>query len=236
VAVALVIAAAVLPLSDRFFGLLPRSAGLPREARVVLRVSAIFIGTYLAVVVVSGSLLDASLSFNQRVLGPVQIAAYLVLLSIAYWSVRCRVRLGARPVAVAVASAVALLVAVPAIPIGARQVGMTLSPGVPSSAMLALTRLPSSAVIVTNEPSGVFVYAHRGSILAPVRSYVITGQGNPRFHRDLEYVGTLLRERPGVVVLVPDLQRPQVGVADFERWAGLRVTWRFADGTEFLST
>jgi hypothetical protein len=236
VAVALVIAAAVLPLSDRFFGLLPRSAGLPRETQVVLRVSATFISTYLAVVVVSGSLLDASLSFDQRVLGPVQIAAYLVLLSIAYWSVRCRVRLGARPVALAVASAVALLVVVPAIPMGARQVGMTLAPGVPSSAMLALAGLPSSTVIVTNEPSGVFVYAHRGSILAPVRSYVITGQENPGFRGDLEYIGTLLSERPGVVVLVPDLQRPQVGVADFERWAGLRVTWRFADGTVFLST
>jgi hypothetical protein len=236
VAVALLIAAAVLPLSDRFLGLLPRSADLPREARVVLRVSATFISAYLAVVVVSGSLLDASLSFDQRVLGPVQIAAYLVLMSVAYWSVRCRVSLRARPVAVAVALAVGMLVVVPALPTGARQVRMVLPPTVPSTAMVALTRLPPSDVIVTNEPSGVFVDAHRGSILAPVRSDVITRQANPQFRSDLAYVGTLLRQRPGVVVLVPDLQRPQVSVADFERWAGLQVIWRFGDGTVFLST
>ncbi len=203
---------------------------------MVLRVSATFISTYLAVVVVSGSLLDASLSFDQRVLGPVQIAAYLVLLSVAYWSVRCRLRRRARTVAVAVASAVALLVVVPALPMGARQVRMALPPTVPSSAMVALTRLPPADVIVTNEPSGVFVDAHRGSILAPVHRDVITGQANPRFRSDLEYIGALLRQRPGLVVLVPDLQRPQVGVADLERWAGLQVIWRFGDGTVFLST
>jgi hypothetical protein len=234
-AVTLVLAAVVVPLSPRCFGLLPASASLPRPTRVVLRLAAIFIGVYLVVVVFSGSFLDASLSFDQRVLGPVQIMSYLVLLAVAYWSIRCRVTHRARMVALAATGAVALLVLLPTSPVGARQLHLALPAPHPSRAMTALAALPASDVIVTNEPSGVFVYAHRGSVLTPVRRYIITDQGNPRFHQDLEYVGALVRRRHGVVALIPDLQQPQVGVGDLERWAGLHVTRRFGDGTLFLT-
>jgi hypothetical protein len=101
--------------------------------------------------------------------------------------------------------------------------------------MVALSKLAKRDVVFTNEPAGVFVYAHRGSVLAPVRTYVITTEANPDFKLDVEEVGDVLQQRHGVVALVPDLYPDSLTVGDLRRWAGLVVTRRFADGTVFLS-
>jgi hypothetical protein len=203
--------------------------------KLLLRLLAIFLLSYLAVVIGSIALLDASLSLNQRVLGPIQVAAYLLLASLAYWAVRSRTpaRLPYAPDFVALA--IAVLIGVPNVALAAKQLDHPFPPARPSAAMVALAKLPAADLIFTNEPSGVFIYAHRGSVLAPVRRYVLTTRPNREFKADVEYVGALLRRRPGVVALVPDIQASLLSVGELEHWAGLAVTRQFADGTIFLA-
>ena len=205
------------------------------EILTLLRLCAFFILSYLAVILASSTWLDASLSLNQRVLGPIQVVAYLVLTSLIYWTVRARVPAGFRFGPLAVAGALSLLVVLPNSWLATRQLRFPFPTPQPTKAMVALAKLPKHDLVVTNEPAGVFVYAHRGSVLAPVRSYIITTEPNPDFKLDVEDVGDLLQQRHGVVALVPDLYPDSLTVGELKRWAGLVVTRRFPDGTVFLS-
>jgi hypothetical protein len=244
-ALVLLATAAIVPLSGNYFRLIQLPSGPPPEIQSLLRLSAIFLLSYLIVVLGSSTLLDATLSLDQRVLGPIQVVAYLLLVSLLYWAVRSRAdarplpahappaRFSLAPLTVAVA--VALLLVVPNVALVYRQLRHPFPTPQPSAGMVALAKLPTNDVVFTNEPSGVFIYAHRGSILAPVRSYPITTNPNSEFKEDVEYVGDLLRRRHGVVALVPDIQAPLLTFRELQHWAGLVVTGRFADGTVFLS-
>jgi hypothetical protein len=227
--------AVIAPFTGGYYRHSRKTPGPPAEVKSLLRLLAIFLLSYLVVVLGSIALLDASLSLNQRVLGPIQVMAYLLLGSMAYWAVRSRApaRMPFAPLSVALA--IALLVGAPNVASAVQQLDHPFPTPQPTPAMAALAKLPAADLIFTNEPSGVFIYAHRGSVLAPVRRYVITTRPNPTFKADVEYVGTLLRRRPGVVALVPDIQASLLTVGELEHWAGLTVTRRFADGTIFLA-
>jgi hypothetical protein len=234
-ALVLLVVAAIMPLTGNFFGLIRRASGPPPGVVSLLRLAAIFMLSYLVVVLGSSTVLDATLSLDQRVLGPVQVMAYLLLVALVYWAVRSRLPAGKPFVLLVVPAAVTLLLVIPNVMLAYRQLDHPFPHPQPTPAMVALARLPAGDVIFTNEPSGVFIYTHRGSVLAPVRRYPINTDPNPDFKADVEYVGNLLRHRPGVVALLPDIQAPLVSVGDFEHWAGLVVTRRFADGTVFLA-
>jgi hypothetical protein len=227
--------AVIVPFSGGYFRLIRPASGPPPEIQNLLRLAAIFLLSYLMVVLGSSTLLDASLSLDQRVLGPIQVVAYLLLASLIYWAVRSRTGAGVPLAPLAATGTIALLLVLPNVTLGYRQLDHPFPTPRPTPAMVALAKLPASDVIFTNEPSGVFLYAHRGSVLVPGRSYPITTGRNPDFKADVAYVGNLLRRRHGVVALVPDLQAPLVSVGQFQRWAGLVVTRQFADGTVFLS-
>jgi hypothetical protein len=164
-----------------------------------------------------------------------QVMAYLLLVSLIYWAVRSRVPAGKPFILLVVPAAIALLLVLPNVVLAYHQLGRPYPSAQPTSAMAALARLPRSDLIFTNEPSGVFIYARRGSVLAPVRKYPINTDSNPDFRADVEYVGNELRSRPGVVALLPDIQAPLLSVGELQHWAGLVITRRFADGTIFLS-
>jgi len=227
--------AAIVPLSTSWFGLIRRSSGPPQQALGLLRLFAIFILGYALVILVSSTWLDASLSLDQRVLGPIQVASYLILLSLTYWSIRSRWAVGFRFAPLVGTLALSLLLIVPNFSPALRQLSHPFPTPVSAPAMAVLAKLPSRDVIVTNEPAGVFVYAHRGSVLAPVRTYAITTKPNADFKEDIRYIGHLVKSDHGVVALVPDLQPVPFTVAQLQRWTGLVVTRRFADGTVFLS-
>jgi hypothetical protein len=234
-ALVLLAAAAAVPFTGNYFGLIRRASGPPPRALSVLRLAAIFMLSYLVVVLGSSTVLDASLSLDQRVLGPMQVMAYLLLGSLVYWAVRSRVPAGKPLMLLVVPAAIALLLVLPNVVLAYRQLGHPYPSARPTPAMAALARLPRSDLIFTNEPSGVFIYAHRGSVLAPVRRYPINTDSNPDFKADVEYVGNELKSRGGVVALLPDIQAPLLSVGELQQWAGLVVTRRFADGTIFLS-
>lgn len=234
-AVLLLAVAAIAPLSRSCFGLIRGSSGSPPQTQDLLRLLAIFLLSYTFVVFVSSTWLDASLSLDQRVLGPMQVASYLILLSLVYWAVRSRWAVDFRFAPLAVTLGVSLLLIGPSVWPAVRQLGHPFPTSDPTPAMVVLRELPSRDVVVTNEPSGVFIYADRGSVLAPVDSYAITTKPNTVFKSDVRYVGQLVKRRHGVVALVPDLQPTLVTVRQFQRWAGLVVTRRFADGTVFLA-
>jgi hypothetical protein len=234
-ALLLLAAAAIVPFAGNYFGLIRRASGPPPQALSVLRLAAIFMVSYLVVIVGSSTVLDASLSLDQRVLGPMQVMAYLLLVSLLYWAVRSRVPAGRPIILLAVPAAIVLLLVLPNVVLAYRQLGRPYPSAQPTPAMAALARLPRHDLIFTNEPSGVFIYAHRGSVLAPVRKYPINTDSNLNFKADVEYVGNELRIRRGVVALLPDIQAPLLSAGELQQWAGLVVTRRFADGTIFLS-
>ena len=234
-AVLLLAVAALAPLSSNSFGLIRRSSGPPRQVQSLLRLLAIFVLSYVLVVLVASTLLDASLSFDQRVLGPVQFAAYLILMSLTYWAIRSRWAVGFRSGPMLATAAAALLLIGPNISLAVRQLSHPFPTPVATPAMAALAKLPPGDIVVTNEPSGAFLFAHRGSVLTPVRTYAITTRPNTDFKKDVRYIGQLVKRRHGVVALVPDLQPTLVTLGELQRWAGLVVTRRFADGTVFLS-
>ena len=225
-----------MPISgSRYFRLVRPTDGPPPEIQNLLRLAAVFLISYLVIILGSSTLLDASLSLDQRVLGPIQVVAYLILASLSHWAVRSRTGGGIPIAPFAVPVVVVLLLVLPNAMLAYRQLDHPFPAPRPTSAFTALAKLRISDLIFTNEPSGVFVYAHRGSVLAPVRSYIITTRPNPSFKADVVYVGNVLRRRHGVVALVPDIQAPLLTVAELQHWAGLVVTRRFADGTVFLT-
>ena len=229
--------AAIVPLTGHHLGLVRSGPpDLSPNGRSLLRLLALFTLSYLVVVVGSSICLDASLSLDQRVLGPIQVTTYLVLISLLYWSLRSCLHSLPRRRQIWAVRAAALLLILPIVPAAVSQLRHPFLSPQPTAAMIALSRLPADEVVVTNEPSGVFVYAHRGSVLTPVSDYVTTGEPNPDFETDLSYVGRLLRQQPGVVAFFPEPFQPSlVTVAQLEQSDGLTVTRRFADGTLFLS-
>jgi hypothetical protein len=227
--------AAIAPLSSTWFGLIKPADGAPPQTQSLLRLLAIFLLSYVVVILVSSTFLDASLSLDQRVLGPLQVASSLILLSLTYWTIRSRWAVDFRFGPVVITVVVALLVIAPNVALAVRQLGHPFPAPVATPAMTALAKLPGRDVVVTNEPSGVFIYTHRGSVLTPVRTYAITTKRNAAFEKDVDYIGQLVRRRHGVVALVPDLLPTSLTVGQLQRWAGLVVTRRFADGTVFLS-
>ncbi len=233
--VVLLALAAIAPLSSNSFGLFRRSCGPPPQVQSLLRLLAVFMLSYVMVVLVSSTFLDASLSLDQRVLGPVQFAAYLILMSLTYWAIRSRWAVGFRSGPLLVTVAVSLLLIGPNVSLAVRQLSHPFPTPVATRAMAALSKLPPGDVVVTNEPSGVFLFAHRGSVLTPVRTYAITTRPNTEFKKDVTYIGQLVKRHHGVVALVPDLQPTLVTLGQLQRWAGLVVTRRFADGTVFLA-
>jgi hypothetical protein len=234
-AVVLLVVAAIVPFTGNYFRLIRRASGPPPGALSLLRLAAIFMLAYLIVILGSSTVLDATLSLDQRVLGPIQVMAYLLLVSLIYWAVRSRIPAGKPFVLLVVPVAVTLLLVIPNVMLAYRQLSHPFPDPQPTPAMVALARLPTSDVIFTNEPSGVFIYTGRGSVLAPVRRYPINRDPNPDFKADVEYVGNTLKRQHGVVALLPDIQTPLISVGTLEHWAGLVVTRRFADGTVFLS-
>jgi hypothetical protein len=233
-ALVLLAIAVLVPFSGNYRLLVRRAGGPSPQTYGLLRLGAMFLPSYLLVVLGSSTFLDATLSLGQRVLGPMQVMAYLLLVSLLYWVVRSRTPASRALAPCVVAVVVALLLVVPNVALGYRQLRHPFPTPQPSPAMAALAKLPVGDVVFTNEPSGVFIYAHRGSIFAPARSYPITTNANPEFKEDVEYVGNLLRRRKGVIALVPDIQAPLLTVGELLHWGGLVVTRRFADGTVFL--
>ena len=112
-AVVLLVIAAIAPCPAVVSG----SSGAPRVLPLRRKTScgclAIFLLSYAFVVFVSSTWLDASLSLDQRVLGPMQVASYLILLSLVYWAVRSRWAVDFRFAPLAVTLGVALLLIVP---------------------------------------------------------------------------------------------------------------------------
>ncbi len=234
-AVLLLVIAALAPLSRSCFGIFRPASGPPPQTQSFLRLLAILLLSYAAVILVASTWLDASLSLDQRVLGPLQFASYLILLSVTYWGLRSRWNVRPRSGLLVVTVGVSLLLVVPNVSLAVRQLSHPFPAPDPTPAMAALAELPRRDIVVTNEPSGVFVFAHRGSVLTPVRTYAITTKPNAAFKHDIRYIGSLVKRRHGVVALVPDLQPTLVTVGQLQRWAGLVVTRRFADGTIFLT-
>jgi hypothetical protein len=235
----LLLLVAVLPLSRNFFGLLkPGTHHPPPGARALLRLCALFIPCYLYVLLITDTRVDATFVANQRILEPLQIVFYLVLLSLVYWTLRSRFAGRSHLVPQIGTVALMLVVIIPTVPAVSRQLRSQFPREQIAVEYKAVADLPASDLVFTNDTSGTYLFAHRSSVFDPVWEFVATDRFNSSFRQDLGFVGKLLREHQGVVMLVPGTFTGGSATAtadDFQRYAGLVVTRRFPDGTVFLS-
>ena len=134
--------------------------------------------------VVTRTLLDASLAIDNRVLGPLQTVLYLLITSIIYWAVRSRVQalrprrwdLGA--VVVAALSVWAPNVAALSSELSQVASALPADPG--------LRAVPPSRFVVTNDAATIYLDDGHASMLLPFRWFYTTGQANPDFTRTSE--------------------------------------------------
>ena len=197
------------------------------------RVGACFVICYTAMLVVTRTLLDASLAIDNRVLGPLQTVLYLLITSIIYWAVRSRVQalrprrwdLGA--VVVAALSVWAPNVAALSSELSQVASALPADPG--------LRAVPPSRFVVTNDAATIYLDDGHASMLLPFRWFYTTGQANPDFTRDIREVGRLVRRHHGIVVWSPILSPGLPSESDLERGAHLVITSRLGHGTVILA-
>lgn len=168
---------------------------------------------YLAMLLVTMSVLDANVPVAQRTLAPLQPVLYLSLVA----------AVPARRSAVVAVGALAAALAVPSIlrlPAGRDALAEAATTTTRADATAA-ARLGDEAVIVTNLPSRAWFGTGASVLLLPDPVVVVTGEPNPDHHAELAAVGRLLRERGGAVVLYPDLRISGTTPRELHEHAGL---------------
>jgi hypothetical protein len=163
----------------------------------------VFAVVYVAVVMFSRALLDRTIPFDRRLLGPLQLTFAIVA---AVLLVRV---LSSRVPFAALCAVLAIVVVVWVWPwriwLTAYSDFSTLdmiegAPAyVPGPFEAAVARLPEADLIVTNGPDGIYMLTGRSSILLPARKYSISGQTNPNFAKEMAELGHVLAEHRGAL-------------------------------------
>jgi hypothetical protein len=189
---AAVVLVVVLIVAQRGMGLLSKTMTL---------VLSVFALMYMAVVLFSRYVLDASIPLDSRILAPLQLVLYALVLSLV-WSALHRV--GTRSVA-AIAGTVAIgtaLVAVSIQPTSSLVRDGYRAP--PASDVLdAVRALPHDTFIASNGPETIFLQTGRSAIEVPLRRSPLTTQPNRAYAQQLRDLAAVLQARRGVLVLFP---------------------------------
>lgn len=199
VTVVIMVAAVVVALSGRarrwVVGELPVAVSAPLR---LWRIGAWFVVCYTAMIVITSTWLDASLAIDNRMLGPIQTVLYLLIASMLYWTVRSRVRaLQPQRWAIGAVALAALLLWAP----NAASLSSELTVTAPTPhPQPAISAIPASQFVVTNDTAGMYLYNGHASMLVPLAFFYTTGQTNPDFAADLRDTGRLVRQHRGVVV------------------------------------
>jgi 4-amino-4-deoxy-L-arabinose transferase-like glycosyltransferase len=170
----------------------------PRE--IVSFANALYVFGYLGAVLASMSLFDASTKFKLRILAPVYVALFILLLAAGMWLWRRR-----RPVVVALAlfvlgmSAYGQVAAVRELTKGAQ--GFASFKWYDSKAIAFLRQLPSQVIIYTNEPGAVYLYTGRGTYVLPDRYDPVTAEARPGFQQGVSEMQTQIKAGQAVLAL-----------------------------------
>jgi len=188
---------------------------------------------YLALVVVTRTVLDAGTPLDNRILLPLIPLCYLVLVAVVVNVLR--------PPAVGriVAAALCLVAAAGVVGgtitmvrrgvVNAQAAALDASP-----TMAAIRRLPEGTVIATGVGDLIYTDTGRGSIRVPVRIESLTLRANPDFAEQARQLATILADHHGVLVEIPaadsDFVFKGASLADFRRVASLHLVTELPDG------
>lgn len=173
--------------------------------RVVVGVLWLFVGTYAAVLIASATFVDGAVPLGDRHLLPIALPL-LLLASIPFAVVD-------RRVAGALAAVVAVLLAIggtdawrkvlpgPVTPVLANDFGPVTGPPAPAATGIVLDAIPDGAVIVSNEPSRVWLTSGRRAIQLPQRTWPDSLTSVTDRDERFAQLDVLL-ERPGSVIVV----------------------------------
>ena len=202
----------------------------PGEKETVRRVLALlmFAGSYLIVVVITRDFLDAVLSTSNRILLPLIPLTYLITITTLFNYFRRSTR------GLLVVSLLCVLAAAGTFSSTISFVKDPPRPGGNASTwqvMHAIEKLPIGTLIASAIPDIIYTATDRPSIGVPVFVESLNGRPNLRFSSQLEQLATILVDRHGVIVVVPqaesDWTAGSAWPANFKPYAHLQLIRAF---------
>jgi hypothetical protein len=205
----------------------PRARALwndEEEASVLYRLTAIFVGSYLTILLVTLTFLDANTSFNARIVGPVRGFAAAALVAAIYRLASPYVRTSVLSALVFVAAASLLYLDRERQQFWFDQAGRP--PPAQTAAEKELAELPKDTIIVTDNPSTVYLTAGQRSFSLPLRTIFMTQEVNDDFAWEMSEWGEILNERGGYAFFTPQWGGQTATVKELDEHVDLRLVSR----------
>jgi hypothetical protein len=215
-----------------------RLSQVAQSLRATVAVLAAFIVAYVAGLIITHSLIDATAPMNQRLLTPIQVAVYMLALLELYGVVRSRAASSDRR-AVAACGGLAVLV------LGFSFGHVARLRDIPNNVRTAresldaqaqpLRSVPPEWLLFSNNPSSVWVLQDRSAYMVPLRTSKLTTMPNRQFESDIRAIERILKTREGLVALTPGLPTLEASPEDYARLTNLQRFGECPDGTALLA-
>jgi hypothetical protein len=169
------------------------------NGRVLILCTLLTVWAFVDVVLASQTFFDAAIWIGPRILAPIRGLLIAAVVAVAYRTVTPYLR---RVGAAAVVVLYALVLAFAGW--SAQRVWLfdaVTTPG-PTRIERYVEQLPRDVLVVSQDPTGLYLRAHRASYMVPQGIEYLTGRPNPHFADDVAAWGRVLGARGGFVVLV----------------------------------
>jgi hypothetical protein len=199
-----------------------------------------FTAIYGLFLLISLSLFDANIPFDDRILSPVYLAGIVVLVSLSGEALR------RRSVTHVTRIAVAGLVILFSLGLISRSAGRILdgySNGIgfnslawrDSPTLASLEQIPGDSPVFSNSPEAIYLHSGRSALRLP-RVFQLSDQTrNPEYSTEMEAMGRRLAEEAGVIVYFGAIRgRSLPSEADLERALPLTSLVSTSDGTIYI--
>jgi hypothetical protein len=164
------------------------------NARYLVQLGLLYIGTYVLFVVVTALVFDLAVPIDARIFAPVRALWYAVLLAVAY---RSLVRVVSSVGTVAIIGALATLLVVANW--STTRAFLEDRPALPTRTPVAqaIIRIPRNALLVSNAPDTLYDTSGSGSIALPF----LAGKRTPEYERSMSQVVDLFDRRGGYLAM-----------------------------------
>ncbi|HEY8766991.1 MAG TPA: hypothetical protein VIP09_06980, partial [Dehalococcoidia bacterium] len=164
------------------------------NARHLMQLGLLYIGTYVLFVVATALVFDLAVPIDARIFAPVRALWYAVLLAVAY---RSLVRVVSSVGTVAIIAALAALLVVANWSTTRAFLEDTPRPPTQTPVAQAITRIPHDALLVSNAPDTLYDTSGSGSIALPF----LAGKPTPEYERNISQVIDLFDRRGGYLAM-----------------------------------
>jgi hypothetical protein len=169
-----------------------------QDGRVLILCTLLTVWVFVDVVLASQAFFDAAIWIGPRILSPIRGLLVACIVAVAYRTLAPYVRSSG-----ATASVVAYAVVLTVAGWSAQRVWLfdARSTPKPTTVERYVERLPSDVVILSQDPTGLYLRAHRASFMVPQGIEYLTGKPNPHFEETVAEWGRVLRARGGYVLI-----------------------------------